>query len=261
LTILAFLEIGILFSLLLKKFLLEKVSVHKLMLQWSRLREVLNWRIIKMKDIVIIGAGGFGREVAWLIEDINKLKEQWNIIGFVDDNSDIQGKEINGYRVVGDINWLVNQKLYVVSAIGDPLIKKKIMERLKSSENSYPVLIHPSVICSNRVSIAEGSIICAGTTITVDIEIGKHVIINLDCTIGHDAILGDYTTVLPSVNVSGFVKTEECVNIGTGSAIIQGVTIGENTIVGAGSIVVKDLPSNCTAVGAPAKPIKFNLIQ
>ena len=211
-----------------------------------------------MKDIVIIGAGGFGREVAWLIEDINKKNMEWNIIGFVDDNQAIQGSEVNGYKVVGNIDWLKEQELYVVNAIGDPVTKKKIIEKLDGSKNKYPVLIHPSVICSDRVSFGEGSIICAGNIITVNVEIGKHVIINLDCTIGHDANIGDYSTVLPSVNVSGFVKTEECVSVGTGSAIIQGVSIGRNTVVGAGAVIVKDLPANCTAVGSPAKPIKFH---
>lgn len=211
-----------------------------------------------MKDIVIIGAGGFGREVAWLIEEINEVSSQWNILGFVDDNEEIQGTEVNGYKVVGNIDWLIKQELNVVSAIGDPIIKKKIIERLKGSKNTYPVLIHPSVIYSNRVSFGEGSIICAANILTTDIKIGEHVIINLDCTVGHDAILGDYTTVLPSVNVSGFVETKDCVSIGTGSAIIQGVTIGENTVVGAGAVVVKDLPASCTAVGAPAKVIKYH---
>jgi len=211
-----------------------------------------------MKDIVIIGAGGFGREVAWLIEDINKVNNEWNIVGFVDDNKSIQGTEINGYKVVGDIDWLEKQEVFVVNAIGDPVIKKKVMDKLDGSKNKYPVLIHPSVICSDRVSFGEGSIICAGNIITVNVEIGKHVIINLDCTIGHDANIGDYSTVLPSVNVSGFVKTEECVSVGTGSAVIQGVNIGRNTVVGAGAVVVKDLPANCTAVGSPAKPIKFH---
>lgn len=211
-----------------------------------------------MKDIVIIGAGGFGREVAWLIEDINKEKLEWNIVGFVDDNESIRKKKINGYKVVGDIDWLKEQEFYVVNAISDPIIKKKVMDRLDGSKNNYPILIHPSVIYSDKVSFGEGSIICAGNIITVNIEIGKHVIVNLDCTIGHDAIIGDYSTILPSVNVSGFVKTDECVSVGTGSAIIQGVSIGKNTVIGAGAVVVKDLPANCTAVGSPAKPIKFH---
>lgn len=210
-----------------------------------------------MKDIVIIGAGGFGREVVWLIEDINKKDKEWNIVGFVDDDKSIQGTEINGYKILGDSDWLTEQELYVVNAIGGPIIKKNVMEKLEGSKNQYPVLIHPSVIHSKSVNFKEGSIICAGNIITVDIEIGKHVIINLDCTIGHDADIGDYSTILPSVNVSGLVKAEECVSLGTGSTIIQGVNIGRNTVVGAGAVVVKDLPANCTAVGAPAKPIKF----
>lgn len=210
-----------------------------------------------MKDIVIIGAGGFGREVAWLIEEINKVNKEWNILGFVDDNEQLQGKEVNGYEIVGDIEWLKSQEINVVCAIGDPIAKKETINRLKDSNNSYPVLIHPSVIYSDRVSFGEGSIICAANVITTDIRIGNHVIINLDCTIGHDATLGDYTTILPSVNISGFVVTGECVSVGTGSAVIQGVTIGEKTIIGAGAVVVKDLPANCTAVGSPAKAIKF----
>lgn len=210
-----------------------------------------------MKDIVIIGAGVFSREVAWLIEDINKVNAEWNIVGFVDDNEAIQGSEFNGYKVIGNIEWLKNQELNVVNGIGDSVIRKKIMERLAESKNTYPVLIHPSVIYSDKVSFGEGSIICAGNIISINIEIGKHVIINLSCTIGHHSDLGDYTTILPGVNISGFVKTGECVNLGTGSAIIQGITIGKNTIIGAGAVVIKDIPANCTAVGTPAKPIKF----
>ena len=209
-----------------------------------------------MKDIVIIGAGGFGREVAWLIEDINKVEHNWNIVGYVDDDKTIQGKYINNYKVIGNIEWLKHQELYVVSAIGNPMVKKKIMENLMESKNHYPIIIHPSVISSDRVTLGEGSIICAGNILTVNINIGKHVIVNLGCTIGHDSVVGDYTTILPSSNISGFVKIGECVNIGTGSAIIQGVSIGENTVIGAGAVVTKTLPANCTAVGVPAKPIK-----
>lgn len=211
-----------------------------------------------MKDIIIIGAGGFGREVAWLIEDINKINEEWNIVGFVDDNSNAKDENLNGYELLGDIDWLMSQSYYVVSAIGNPSVNKKIMDKLVTSKNKYATLIHPSVICSDTSSIGEGSIICAGNIITVNATIGKHVIINLDSTIGHDATINDYTVILPSVNVSGHVVLEKGVSVGTGSAIIQGLTIGENTIIGAGSVVVKDLPANCTAVGSPAKPIKFH---
>ena len=89
------------------------------------------------------------------------------------------------------------------------------------------------------------------------LEIGKHVIINLDCTVGHDAILHDFVTLYPSVNVSGISEIGRCTELGTGAQIIQAKKIGESTIIGAGAVVVKDIPAKCTAVGSPAKPIKF----
>ncbi|WP_426350460.1 acetyltransferase [Alloiococcus sp. CFN-8] len=211
-----------------------------------------------MKDIVIIGAGGFGREVAWLIEEINKVNSQWNILGFVDDDKSVDGMKINGYKVVGNLEWLKKQQLYVINAIGDPIIKKKVMDKLEGSKNKYPVLIHPNVIFSETVEIGEGTVICASNILTVNISVGKHVIINLDCTVGHDAVIGDYATILPSVNISGYVNIGKCVSVGTSSAIIQGICVGDNSIIGAGSVVIKDLPSNCTAIGVPAKPIKYH---
>ena len=211
-----------------------------------------------MKDIVIIGAGGFGREVAWLIEDINKVNKQWNLLGFIDDNDEVQGRILNGYEVLGKLNWLKDKEVSVVNAIANPIIRKRIIDQLKNSSITYPTLIHPNVIYSETVEFGEGNIICAGNILTVNIEIKNHVIINIDSTIGHDAIINDYCTILPSVNVSGHVHLEECVTVGTGSAIIQNVSVGKNSTIGAGAVVTKEIPANCTAVGAPAIPIKFH---
>ncbi len=210
-----------------------------------------------MNDIVIVGTGGFGREVAWLIEDINREKKSWNLLGFVDNTLEV-GAEINGYKVLGNDQWLCNQELNVVIAIGSSTIRKKIVQELKNSKNKYPTLIHPSVIKSNDCEIGEGTIVCAGSIITVDVKIGNHVVVYLQCTICHDTIIKDYVTILPGVNVSGNVIIEHCTSVGAGSVIIQGIEVGENTIIGAGSVVVKNLPSECTAVGSPARPIKFN---
>ena len=210
-----------------------------------------------MKKIYIVGSGGFAREVAWLIEDINEKNPTWEIMGFIDENEDNIGKELNGYKVLGDLEYLNNQeKSYVTIAIGIGKVRQKIIKKINKHE--FPVLIHPSVIVSKFVTIGEGSIICAGSIITTNIEIEKHVIINLDCTIGHDVNLKNYTTILPSVNISGNVTIEERTMIGTGSAIIQGLNIGMDTIIGAGSVVIKSIPGSCTAVGNPARPIKFN---
>lgn len=208
-----------------------------------------------MKDIVIVGAGGFGREVLWLIEQINKNTLEWNFLGFIDDGKDIHEK-INGYPVLGKMDWLLDKSIYVVFAIGDPLVKKSLVEKLKNTGNKYPVLIHPSINMSKTNQIEEGTIICEGSILTVNIRIGKHVIINLDTTMGHDVVIEDYCTILPSVNVSGNVHLKENVMIGTGSQIIQNIEVGHNSIIGAGSVVNKSIDANVVAVGVPARVIK-----
>ncbi|EIW00674.1 sugar O-acyltransferase, sialic acid O-acetyltransferase NeuD family [Thermoanaerobacter siderophilus SR4] len=212
-----------------------------------------------IKDIVIIGAGGFAREVAWLIEDINKEKQKWNLLGFIDENIHNKGKILNNYPVLGGFEVIEKfNDLYVVCAVGDPKIKRNLITKALRYNVKFATLIHPTVIMSQYLTIGEGSIICAGNIITTNIKIGSHVIVNLDCTIGHDVVISDYATILPSVNISGNVSIGEGCSIGTGSAIIQGKKIGEWSIIGAGAVVVDDIPPYCTAVGVPAKPIKFH---
>ena len=214
---------------------------------------------MKLKKIAIFGKGGFGREVQMLIEQINECKMTWEFIGFFDDAK--AEEKINGAPYLGGLNELnsYNEELNVVLAVGMPETKRLILEKIVNQNIKFPALIHPSVIIGNRqfVSIDEGSIICAGNIITVNIEIGKHVILNLACTVGHDTQIHDYCSFMPHVSISGEVVIKDGVYVGTGASIINQLEIGENTTVGAGSVVAKSLPANCVAVGVPAKPIKF----
>ena len=215
---------------------------------------------MQIRDLYIIGAGGFGREVVWLAERINAVEPTWDIKGFIDDNETVQGMQLGKYNVIGNCSTLgeIDKEVWVVCAIGASYVRKKVIEKVSRYENvKFATLIDPSVIMSSSVKIGEGTMVCAGNILTVDISIGNHVIINLDCTVGHDAVLGDFVTLYPSVNVSGCSSLESEVEVGTGAQIIQGKKISQGTIVGAGAVVTKDLPANCTAVGAPAKPIKF----
>lgn len=160
------------------------------------------------------------------------------------------------------MDWLLAQteELNVTCSIAKPAIRSKLIKACGTRANLYfPILIDPSAIIGKTVQIGEGSIICAHTIMTVDASIGRHDIINLACTIGHDVYLDDYVTLYPTVNVSGHVYIGTHTEIGTGSQIIQGLNIGEDTIVGAGGVVIRDIPSRCTAVGDPAKPIKYHV--
>ena len=213
-----------------------------------------------MKDLIIFGASGFGREVAWVVERINIVSPTWNRLGFMDDDDDIQGTEINGYKVLGKTADVGNYSdTYFVVAVGASRTREKIVSNMKAENPSikYGTIIDPSVEMSNLVSIGEGTIICAHTIITVNNEIGSHVIVNLDCTVGHDAILKDFG--VPRINTCPRMVTNigHAVELGTGVQIIQGKSVGDYSIVGAGAIVVKDIPEKCNAVGSPAKPIKF----
>lgn len=210
-----------------------------------------------MKRLAIVGVGGFGREVAWLVERINAVEPTWDLLGFVDDKVETHGTVVNGYPVIGDCAWLTKQDTdtYVIVAIGASKTRRKLVESMSGVK--FATLVDPTAVISESVTMGEGCIIYAGSILTVNVTLGSHVIVNLDCTVGHDAFLGDYTTLYPSVNVSGATHLGVCVEMGTGSQIIQGISVGYSTIVGAGSVVVKELPSKCTAVGSPARPIKF----
>lgn len=213
-----------------------------------------------MKKIYIIGAGGFGREVAWLIERLNQTKPEWQLQGFIDDNAQIHGSVKGSCPVLGNCEFLeqIEEEAWVVCAIGAAVVRERVIHKVAGFKNvRFATLIDPSVMISPSVALGEGSIICAGTICTVDISIGSHVIINLDCTIGHDVVIKDFVTIYPSVNVSGCVMIGKGVELGTGVQIIQGKTVGRETIVGAGAVVTKDLPERCTAVGAPAHPVKY----
>ena len=212
-----------------------------------------------MRKLFIIGAGGFGREVAWLIERINSREMTWELQGFIDDAVEKHGRQEGRYPVLGGCDLLAQyDEPWVVCAIGASAVRKKVIEKVvEHAPIRFATLVDPSVLYDSSVCVGEGSIICAGTILTVDIAIGRHVIINLDCTIGHDAEIEDFVTMYPSVNVSGCAAIEECVELGTGMQIIQGKRVGSNTVVGAGAVVTKNLPCGCTAVGAPAKPVKF----
>lgn len=214
----------------------------------------------KFKDILIVGAGGFGREIVWLIDKINERTPTWNILGFLDDDCKNHGNIVGEHKVIGGCDSILSYPdAYVICTIGSAKVREKVISNIKAikPETKFATLIDPDIRVVERVNIGEGTIICSGSIVTTDIQIGEHVIVNLSCTIGHDAILDNFVTLYPTVNVSGNSHLNKCVEIGTGSQIIQGKSIGEYAIVGAGAVVVKDIPEKCVAVGVPAAPIKF----
>ena len=206
-----------------------------------------------MKDLYIIGAGGLGREVSWIVERINESKKIWNIKGFIDDDIALKGKILDNYPVLGDCTYLENVKeSYVVSAVAAPKPKRAIVEKIKNYDIKFATIIDPSAIIASSAGISEGSVIAPGCIVSIDALIGRHNIIEPGCTIGHDAILDDYCTLYPGVNVSGNTRCKEGCEIGTGTQLLQGLSIAKDARVGAGAVVNKNIEEAGTYVGVPA---------
>lgn len=212
-----------------------------------------------MKDLVVIGAGNFGREVVQIIEDINQDKREWNFLGFIDETVEKHGTLINGIPVLGSFDWLEQRfagPVYAVCAIGNTKDKYTLIKKASAYGVDFCNLIHPRAKISKFVDMGVGCIICFNTFVSVNIKIGNHVSINPGCGIGHDTIIDDYSTLYWNVTLSGNVRINEGCEIGSNAVVIPKRTIGKWSILGAGAVVVRDLPENCTAVGVPAKPIK-----
>jgi sugar O-acyltransferase (sialic acid O-acetyltransferase NeuD family) len=209
----------------------------------------------KTNKLIIVGGGGFSREVIWLARECS---EKWDIIGILDDNPAMLGQTFCGIQVLGNIADCMNYpNANFVVAVGTPRTRRSIVIRMLSYGNvSFATLIHSSVLKSQYIEIGDGSIITAGCILTTQITLGQHTIVNLACTIGHDVVTGDFCTFAPQIAVSGNVSFEDGVEVGTGTTIIQGLTLGQGSFVGAGAVVSKNIPPNVLAVGCPARQVK-----
>ena len=213
-----------------------------------------------LKDIVIIGCGGFGREVAWIIERVNSVSKTWNILGFVDDDPQYAGKEIDGIPVLGNVEKLKELgEVWCACSICTGRTRRKIVEQVNAFGNvRWATIIDPSSVTHKSATIGEGSVLCVGTQINIDTKIGNHVVMIDRSAVGHDSVIGDYSILFVGATVAGNSNIGECCELGMNLSVVQGHNVGDETIVGGSALVCRDLPPKCTAVGVPAKPIKFH---
>jgi len=212
-----------------------------------------------MKKIVIIGAGGFGREVLDIFDACNLVNEQYDVLGYIVQEEYGKPNEIiNDKLVLGGFDWLEKyaKEVHTICAVGSPQHRRRLVNEAYSVGAQFCSIVHPTTTMTRWVSIGEGVIITAGCILTNQIKIGNHAQINLDCTIGHDVFIKDYSTIAPGVHISGNVTLGEGCYIGTGVNIIEKLIVGEWAIVGAGSTITKNVPENTTVVGVPGVVIK-----
>lgn len=199
--------------------------------------------------VMLIGAGGHAKVILDCIENEAKYK----IFQVIDDV--IEGDFLNQIKVKKRNKNQDYKTLNTIIAIGNPKHRKNIAEQLKSN---FIMTIHPSAVVSKYAKIGKGSQVLATSVINADATIGNHCIINSGAIVEHDCVLEDYVHVAPNATLGGGVKVGESSHIGIGATIIQNISIGKNVIIGAGAVVTHNIPDNCTAVGIPAKPVKFH---
>lgn len=214
-----------------------------------------------MKDIAVFGAGGFGREVACLINRINEVNPRWNLIGFFDDKEELWGTCNEYGNILGGTDVLNSRKtpIDIVIAIGNPHAIKAIRESITNSNVAFPNIIAPSVTFLDRqnVNIGVGNVLCTNCMVSCNVTIGDFNLFNGFIPIGHDTTIGNYNVIMPSVNISGGVKMGDCNFMGVQSVVLQYIKIGNDVRIGANSVVIRHTKDGLLYMGNPAKKIEL----
>jgi len=212
-----------------------------------------------MVRVLILGAGGHAQVVADILLRAHQAGASAYPIGFLDDNSTLVGTTIMGLPVLGTIAQLDEfDHDAVIVAIGDNRTRARIFESVQAKSEKIVNAIHPAAVLAPDVRLGHGVMICAGVVVNTGTVVGDNVILNTGCTVDHHNHIGDHVHIAPGVHLGGNITIEEGALIGIGAVVIPNRTIGAWSVIGAGSVVTKDIPAYATAVGVPARVVKRN---
>jgi sugar O-acyltransferase (sialic acid O-acetyltransferase NeuD family) len=203
-----------------------------------------------MKNTYIFGEGGLGREIFSDFTNNTQFKKNYSLKGFVVDHYEFKNKHTKHVSKIP-----INSSIII--AIGDPIIRKKVYDNLhKLGFSDFPSYISSSIEINSFISFGTGNIFLKGTVFSVNIKLGDFNVINKLCSIGHDVTISNFCTLSPNVSISGGCNIHDLCFFGITSTILPNVNISEKSIIGAGTLILKDTITNSTYVGVPAKRIK-----
>lgn len=210
--------------------------------------------------LVVVGAGGFGRETLDVVEAINRSRDQatFDVLGVIDSaprRQDLERLQARGIPWIGTPEaWLESdsEALYLIG-VGDPAARQRIHQQFQSAGRTAATVVHPSATVGSAVSLGEGSIVCGGAQVSTNVRTGAHAHINPNSTIGHDTVLGDFVSINPAATVSGSVTVGARTLIGAAAVVLQGLSIGDQCVVGALACVTRDVENLRTVKGVPAR--------
>jgi sugar O-acyltransferase (sialic acid O-acetyltransferase NeuD family) len=211
-------------------------------------------------DLVVVGAGGFGREAVDAVRAMNDRGASWRMLGYLDDNPSLAGQQVNGVAVLGGIRELGNlPNAFVVVTTGRPdnyASRPALISALDLPEERYATIVHPSAAVSASAQIGPGCVLLACVVLTSGVRIGSHVRIMPHVTLTHDDIVEDFATLASGVCLGGGVRISQCAYVGAGALIRENRTVGASALVGMGAVVTVDIPAHEVWAGVPARRLR-----
>lgn len=208
-----------------------------------------------MRDLIIVGAGGFGRETIDVVRAINSVSPTWRLLGVVDDSpspANLDRLAALGVPHLGGVG-AAPHGLAIAVAVGAPSARQAIVERLRAGEHDFPSLVHPTATIGSAFTHEPGLIVLAAASIGTNVRLGAHVHINPHAVIGHDATCHDYVSINPNAALSGDCVIGTRTLLGASSTVLQQLSVGRDVIVGAAACVVRDIADDQLVKGVPAR--------